>query len=481
MTSIVVDDADPSIVYDPAWSQGMPQDMPLFQGTVHSANTSATLSYSFNGSIVVVSGGQVVNNSVTLEVQCFVDNKLAPPQYIYSASETEPFFCQKAGLQDGPHVITMNAVIPDQGSSIWLDYIQYFSSTTVPPEGANIFINSTDARLDFGKGWQPDTPGSLNKMTDQHNATLGFNFVGTSVSWFGCSSNDSNLPPAQATYKIDHQGSISFNLTSNPPTGTSSQCQEILFQTAPLPAGPHQLLVTYLGDRKETPLTLGGIVIGNATITSSSPPGCGSPVSDYLVPGCTSATTSSTVAPFGKDPSSTSAPIASTTAPIASTRLGQHRLDNADVIIGSIIGSLAFVLLALFALRQRRTRSRAIHLRTNPFLLLPNTVLPSQNLSPSGHTALNHSKLPRLGVNMEAQLVLNRNMRLGSVLRLQLPRQLMPQALVSRSRRTRSSRIVMHNDSGIRLSLTADTQSTDVVELPPRYTEVYPSSLNIER
>ncbi|KAF8969620.1 hypothetical protein BDZ97DRAFT_1794301 [Flammula alnicola] len=355
MSSIVVDDTDSSIVYDPAWSQGMPQDtMPLFQGTVHSANTSATLSYSFNGSRVVVSGGQFVNNSAAPNVQCFVDSNLVHPQYVYSASETGPFFCQKAGLQDGLHVVTLNATISDQLSSIWLDYIQYFSSTTMPPEGANVFIYPTDARLHLGKGWQADPPGSLNKMTHQNNATLGFNFTGTSVTWFSCSSNDSDLPLAQATYEIDHQGSIPF-------VSTSSQFREILFQTAPLPSGPHQLLVTYLGNITETPLTLGGIVIGNATITSSSPPGCGSPVSDYLVPGCTSATTSSAVAPFGKDPSSTSAPI-------ASARLGHNRLDNAGVIIGSVIGSLAFVLLvifALFALRQRRTRSQAIAVLSN--------------------------------------------------------------------------------------------------------------------
>lgn len=81
--------------------------------------------------------------------------------------------CEKAGMVEGPHVVTLNAT---NNNPYWFDFIEVIPSMTVPVGSAEaVFINSTDPLMQFGVGRTKHSPGYI---TIQTNSTFEFSFYG---------------------------------------------------------------------------------------------------------------------------------------------------------------------------------------------------------------------------------------------------------------------------------------------------------------
>lgn len=167
---VVVDDTDPGLTYIGPWfqdfgtlnSQG--NYGPPHLNTLHGTHSNASFSYSFHGkykrlqswlnhtqkpksiigSIVRITGtNQWINPTGVINPswQCAVDGVSVPPTTLSpSTPENRLLYCEKDGLSDGPHLITVNATVSNQ--TFWFDYIQYLPSSSASLDQASFFIEA---------------------------------------------------------------------------------------------------------------------------------------------------------------------------------------------------------------------------------------------------------------------------------------------------------------------------------------------------
>ena len=76
-----------------------------------------------------------------------------------------------------------------------------------------------------------------------------------SITWLGFYINTFPMAATTATYAIDGQAPITFNLNGASSQSTGVQYNQIFFQTDQLPAGSHKLNVVYQGNFNTTPLS----------------------------------------------------------------------------------------------------------------------------------------------------------------------------------------------------------------------------------
>lgn len=101
-----------------------------------------------------------------------MDNGL-PSNISVSGAENNLRLCERDGLSDAPHVLTVN-VKPTNGAKFWLDYVKYLPTASTGLENAAISIDSTDPDLNF-QGWTQFSPGF---ETSASGSKLSFNFIG---------------------------------------------------------------------------------------------------------------------------------------------------------------------------------------------------------------------------------------------------------------------------------------------------------------
>ncbi|KAF8956126.1 hypothetical protein BDZ97DRAFT_205531 [Flammula alnicola] len=353
---VVVDDADSGIFYNGAWfaDRGTLDNLGNFGApylsTLHGTNSTASLTYAFTGTRVLITGTNQFVNPTGVSWQCSVDNQIFP-SVPNSVPVNNLLLCEKDGLADGPHVITVNATVSNQ-ETFWFDYVKYLPSPSVSLAQAAISIDSTDSGLQFDPGWKQFSPGF---ETTQTSSKLSFNFTGVSLIYYGF--YDPSLPfdasSHTATYAIDGQTPIPFDAIINAsslttkPTGV--RYNQVLFETAKLPAGPHTLEVEYLGTNATTPLTFEFLVVQNGT-SASSP----APVSSSTLPGPVAS--SSGVLPF--TPTSFTTLTLSGTSSSTSLAPGVTPTSAASTAYQSNNTSmLALASLAVFFLCRRNARS----------------------------------------------------------------------------------------------------------------------------
>ena len=188
---------------------------------------------------------------------------------------------------------------------------------------------------------------------------------GVSLSWYGYIPN-SALSPALATYSIDGQTAINFQVNGLS-TNTASFYNQKFFETAQLTAGPHTLEVVNGVNSNTTALSLSFLIVQNGTLPSS--------ISSHLP--------SSTA---GSSTSGTSAPVRSST-PVGA-------------IVGGVIGGLAltvFVIFGFLFLRRRHqhvTQEKVLISTPEPFdytPVHPSSITPNPSL-PLGRS---HSPAPQ--------------------------------------------------------------------------------------
>ncbi|KAF9561139.1 hypothetical protein CPC08DRAFT_707577 [Agrocybe pediades] len=344
---VVVDDTDPGINYvgsgwfqDNSGSQDNNGNFgPAYRSTLHGTKTSASLSYAFNGTQVRVWGtNNLRNDSGVLDPQweCFVDKISIGATAPFQFAENNWVFCEQDQLEDGPHVITVNATVAKQ-QTFWFDQINYIPSVSVPLDNKGILVDNHDAALQFGDGW--GALGGTANQTGKSGSTLTFQFVGVSLAWYGFIPAEFPKVATTGQYSVDGGAPVSFFLKGLPADGTTTVYNQKFFETTQYPAGPHTIVVTYLGNgAQNTPLTLDYLVVQNGTFPSS-PSG----------PSSSSSSSSSS----GNLP--TSGP-----GPDHAGNNTSSKSSNTGAIAGGVVGGIILIMFAVLAFLYLRRREKKI-------------------------------------------------------------------------------------------------------------------------
>ncbi|KAG6845575.1 hypothetical protein H0H87_007254 [Tephrocybe sp. NHM501043] len=289
----VIDDSDIRIRYDGAgWVQDISggQDGTgtygaTYNHTLHTTKANGSLAFSFEGTSIQVYG--TVNLSPTYNASIVSDPSFQPPWECFidnisiGASKPSPFqennwvFCENDHLNDGSHELKLN-INMKQGTTFWLDYLQYTPSQT-PENGLVVLVDNSDPSLSYDSTWQGVE--STATMTTTQGGKVTFNFNGTQLTWIGVIPIDYPGNGSSASYSVDNGTPTSFDLVGHPATDGTSRYNQIFFTTPKLSPGSHNLSVTYNGNSQLTPLTLDYIYLTTSTSTSSSGPATTSPSS----------------------------------------------------------------------------------------------------------------------------------------------------------------------------------------------------------
>ncbi|KAF8163682.1 hypothetical protein B0H34DRAFT_672630 [Crassisporium funariophilum] len=328
---IIVDDTDPGIKYMGPWFQDQGSQNavgnwgPVFNNTSHGSKSNASLSYAFNGTSIKVLGTNNIRNDsgvVDPSWECFVDEISIGAHNPYQFPLNNWVFCDVDQLVDGPHVLTVNATVA-RAQTFWFDQIQYVPSASVPLEQQTILVDSLDPELQFGPQWR--NLADVANSTSTQGTQLVFNFTGIQLSWYGFIPTEFPHGPSLATYSIDGGTPINFLLRGLSQDSITIYNQKF-FSTQTLSPGPHTLIVVHEGTGSTTPLTLDYLVVQIGTIPSTNG---------------TSSTTNDT------DPASNS------------TSSGGKGRSSIGLIVGGVVGGLALVIFAILGFLFLWRRERA--------------------------------------------------------------------------------------------------------------------------
>jgi hypothetical protein len=508
---VVVDDTDSNIQYSGPWfsdSSGSQDNVgnfgPAYKSTLHGTKANASFSYAFSGSEVTIFGSNnLLNDSGVLDPtwECFIDKISIPSTSPFQFPENNWAFCAQDQLVDGPHVITVNATVL-KAQTFWFDSLQYVPSASVNLDQAAILVDNLDPQLQYGTGW--GALGGTANDTGTTNSIFTFDFTGVSLSWYGFIPNEFPLTATTGSYSTDGQSPVNFLLKGLPPN-TATTYNQKFFETATLPAGHHQIVVSYQGNSQTTPLTLDYLIVQNGTISSNS---------------------SSTAS--GTSPTSGAANASGTT----------HKSNNTGAIAGGVVGGLVLIVIAALAYiyfqrREKTLNEKVEYGESSPPLVEPfhyapvKTSPPSSTIPGPGITAYprhipqlstsifptttHHGSMPSFTttelqsaiapslssgtsypsnvnavvhqsdlrqpnpgylrtINDYQQPLTEKERREAEATATALRSQRSPQQPISPpfSDDSGSSRVVMHEDSGIRLPRAGE--ELDVVEVPPLYT-----------
>ncbi|KIJ32452.1 hypothetical protein M422DRAFT_184512, partial [Sphaerobolus stellatus SS14] len=272
---IMVDDTDSDIRYTGSWVLDQTGDLnsrgnfgPVYRNSVHSANTDASFSYSFNGTSIGIWGSNnIANNSgvITPSWACYIDNIKMPDRDPFQFFENNWLLCTQDNLVDGPHELTVN--VSTTGQQFYFDYIGYFPSSTVSLSSKTLNVDHLDPAIQYGAGWQ--ALGSTADMTSVAGTELTFEFIGTSLSWLGLTTPDFSRNASNAIFSVDGGSPATFQLHGLSPGSNTAGYNEVFFTTPNLTMGKHTLKVVHLGSGAQTPLTLTNMILVNGTFPST--------------------------------------------------------------------------------------------------------------------------------------------------------------------------------------------------------------------
>ncbi|KAH6879653.1 hypothetical protein BKA70DRAFT_1345189 [Coprinopsis sp. MPI-PUGE-AT-0042] len=271
---VVLDDLDPLVQFDGAgWftvndakDPGFGNFGPTYLSTLHGTNTSAELSFTFDGSYVKLSGSNNIRNVsgvIDPTWECLVDGVDIGASEPFEFAENNWPLCEWKDGTPGQHTLTVQA--KSQGQTFWVDRMEYVPSPKAGvPDGSVISVPNVDNAIKLGDGWAP-LGGDAN-MTSSPGATAEVEFIGTMLTWRGYIPNQFARAATTGTYAVDGGPANSFvlkGLTEKQPATYNQK----FFETPLLSLGPHRVLVVYQGNSDTTPLTLTNLLIegGNST------------------------------------------------------------------------------------------------------------------------------------------------------------------------------------------------------------------------
>jgi len=174
--------------------------------------------------------------------------------------------------------------------------------------------------------------------------------LGVSLAWYGFIPNEQPHAATTGSYSIDGQSAVNFTLKGLTATKPITIYSQKFFETATLPYGPHNITVSFQGNKSTTPLTLDYLVVQMAPeVTSASTSSLGSSLTGKYV-GPSTSTPSPGSSPTGKN--------------VGSNMNNTSSKNNAGVIAGGIVGAVGLILLAyLLFLCYRREQRKQQNLR----------------------------------------------------------------------------------------------------------------------
>ncbi|KAJ6528279.1 hypothetical protein DFH09DRAFT_1186069 [Mycena vulgaris] len=324
MNVAIVDDSDPLIRYAGSWSAAG-SSVEFNKTTKVSRVQGSTAIFSFVGTSIVVYGSVGPSDlnsplpSMSFSVDGSVIGSYTAPD-LTSSIHHEALWASPT-MKTGSHTLVITQTAAQAGAVIFLDYIQY-NTTSTDVEGA-YFIDDRDPRVTYTPRWRPFGSDNDFQHTSQESTLPGDSFSlafeGTSVSYYGGLSGPSNGVPMNASIILDGAPPLFIIGPINPPPATNN----LIYKSDELPPGPHTLVVT--GEGRSTLWTDYFLVTPSRLSTS--------PTSE----------TPSTSTSSAASPSSTIAPKTST--PVAA-------------IVGATLGVVVLLSLAVLAVVLVRRRQR---------------------------------------------------------------------------------------------------------------------------
>ncbi|KAH6890045.1 hypothetical protein BKA70DRAFT_1409027 [Coprinopsis sp. MPI-PUGE-AT-0042] len=336
---VIVDDLDPLVQFDGGgWfsvndaKDGLGNFGPTYLSTQHGTNSSAQLSFTFDGSVVKLFGTNNPRSDLDPDWDCLVDGENIGKTDPSGAVENRWIFCEWEDGTPGEHTLT--------GRTFWVDGVEYTPSLGASvPTGSIISVPILDHAIKLGAGWGP--LGGTANVTTKQGASAEVEFVGTRLSWWGFIPPQFARAPTTASYSVDGGPATSFALKGLAEDQGTVYNQKF-FETPLLPSGPHRVFVVHGGNGQTTPLTLTNLLIEGGNSTSPLP---GDP--SIFAPGSSSP-------PSESDGASTTG---GSKPPIAA-------------IVGGVLGGLAIItatmIVAFFIIRRHRTNARS---RANEYVV----------------------------------------------------------------------------------------------------------------
>ncbi|TFK24401.1 hypothetical protein FA15DRAFT_418258 [Coprinopsis marcescibilis] len=338
---VVVDDAHPLVQYTGDWRSDpvnislideLGTNGHLYNHTLQWTTTNASLSFSFSGPWVQLYGGKNTNEPPSERApswECRVDGEIFPALEDPFNGEWQNnwLLCDLGLLPDGPHTITVN--VTSRGEPFAVDYLRYIPTPNLafdtPP---TLFVHPYVSEVMYGPSWTR-LGNEPVRFTDKTGETLDFAFIGTSVAWYAIIPIGFPTSRSRATYSIDGSPPTPFYFQGFPRM-TSSRHNELLFESAQLPYGKHNLSVVFYGNAVTTPLSLQYFVIENGSLNGT--------LSQYWTPEASTAPSN----PGGAEPSFTKAQLIGIIAGAS----------VAGLIIFLLVGYIIYLRRSRFAIRK---------------------------------------------------------------------------------------------------------------------------------
>ncbi|KAJ6457570.1 hypothetical protein DFH09DRAFT_1232789 [Mycena vulgaris] len=226
MNVVIVDDSDPLIRYAGSWS-GAGSNVEFNKTTKVSRVQGSTATFSFVGTSIVVYGSVGPSDlnsplpSMSFSVDGSVIGSYTAPD-LTSSIHHEALWASPT-MKTGSHTLVITQTAAQAGAVIFLDYIQY-NTTSTDVEGA-YFIDDRDPRVTYTPRWRPFGSDNDFQHTSQESTLPGDSFSlafeGTSVSYYGGLSGPSNGVPMNASIILDGAPPSSLE-RADPPYGRTT-------------------------------------------------------------------------------------------------------------------------------------------------------------------------------------------------------------------------------------------------------------------
>ncbi|KAJ7322978.1 hypothetical protein DFH08DRAFT_1030143, partial [Mycena albidolilacea] len=274
LRQVLVDDTNPFIQYSPeGWFVADPNKLKHGNfGTIYNAmshattSSNSTLSYSFNGTSILVQGtidmSTDTNNVTNPNWDCFVDGIKIPSKTFQFPENNWPL-CQQDNFTSGSHILTIQ--VNSQGQVFYFDSLVYTPTLDAMYPSAVLIYVDGDLALNYSLGWME---AAGEQVTQIRNAHRPITFSGTSASLIGHISNQFPPNTTSTSYTIDGGTPITFPLPGLASAKSATQYNSVFFMTPTLSDGFHSLTVTHGSDIDQTPLTVKYFYVTNKTSLS---------------------------------------------------------------------------------------------------------------------------------------------------------------------------------------------------------------------
>ncbi|KAF5313308.1 hypothetical protein D9758_018742 [Tetrapyrgos nigripes] len=369
----LADDTDSHFTYNGDWElmfgntifdeftgtlNGLSTDGDVFNNSVHSTKTNGTsFTFRFNGTsnfdiyaslTTTELDGSVGPDPGRADVSCVLDGEVVAINGIslstVSSISNQKVCSGRAEPSNKEHEIGFKIRNLNR-TRFSFDYIAYEPiPDAIDESNGETLLVSPDAlssskdpgpgpQLSFDSKWK-GTPNGDEAFTQSPGSLVTARFNGTAIQFYSELSGNSSSKPNSATYQLDDNSPVSFELKNPDPFNSEVWTNQMLFNLSFLHPGEHTVVVKHNGTRDGMPLTVTSFTITSLTQAEREALASPSP----------STTSSSSPGP----------------ATASSIRDSGSSRTSTGAIVGGIVGGVLFLALVVacvfFWMRRRRLR-----------------------------------------------------------------------------------------------------------------------------